>query len=106
MGLFWIWSRDPGVKNLQYSEFMQIVQAHDPAVHLNVKIGRSEIRGEIVTTDVVSEGNATPGKVVETRTFRVQRPDVPDPNLLPRLQEGGHRYQAEDPESPLRGVWS
>src|SRR5262249_51969331 len=43
--LLWLWSRDPGVKTLTYGEFMQIVRANDPAVHLHVKIGRSESHG-------------------------------------------------------------
>src|SRR5262249_47177172 len=107
LGLFWLWPRDPGVKNLDYDDFMQIIRADDAAVHLNVKIGRSEIRGEIVTADVASDGKTVPGKLVETKAFRVRRPpDVSDPDLLRLLRDGGHSYRAEDEESPLRGVWS
>ncbi len=108
MGLFWFFSRDTSVKTLTYGEFLQILQADDPAVRFEkVTVSRAEIRGEIITSDTVSDGKTTPGKLSETRTFRARRPEVLDNELLPKLRDRmGAAFRGEEEESPLRGVWS
>jgi cell division protease FtsH len=105
LAIFWIYLRDPGVKTLTYGEFLQ---ANDPAVKLqNVKIGRSDIRGEIVTNDAVADGKTMPSSLKEMRGFRVRRPEnVPDVDLLKRLGAAGAQFMGEEEESPLRGLWS
>ncbi len=105
--LVWLFLRDPGVKNLTYGEFVQILRANDPAVRLNVKVSRSEIRGEIVTTDQAADGQTTPTKLAEEKTaVRVRRPDVPDNELLPFLRKAGANITGEEEDSPLKTVWS
>jgi cell division protease FtsH len=104
---FWFFGREPSVRNLPYGELMQILQANDPALTLEkVRVGRSEIRGEIVTTDTVSNGKNTTEKLVEKQAFRTRRPEPPDPELLKRLEKIGAAFQGEEEESPLKGVYS
>ncbi|HMF17601.1 MAG TPA: ATP-dependent zinc metalloprotease FtsH [Gemmataceae bacterium] len=104
---FWFFGREPGFRNLPYGELMQILQANDPALTLDkVKVGRSEIRGEIVTSDTVSNGKTTTERLVERQAFRTRRPDPPDAELLKRLEKVGAAYQGEEEESPLKGIYS
>ena len=104
---FWFFGREPGVRNLPYGELMQMLQANDPALTLEkVRVGRSEIRGEIVTADTVSNGKSTTEKLVEKQAFRTRRPEPPDPELLKRLEKVGAAFQGEEEESPLKGVYS
>src|SRR6516165_4017777 len=104
---FWFFTGEPGFRNLPYGELMQILQANDPALTLDkVKVGRSEIRGEIVTADTVSNGKTTTERLVERQTFRTRRPDPPDAELLKRLEKAGAAYQGEEEESPLKGIYS
>ena len=64
--VFWLFNRESSVKILTYGELMQILMADDPGLHLqNVNVGRTEIRGEIVTTDMVSNGKTVPELLVE-----------------------------------------
>src|SRR5438067_1300898 len=72
--VFWFFSREPTAINLKYGELTQILQAKDPAVRfLNVRAGHAEIRGELRTDDLVSDGGAQPSRLTQTRTFRVVR---------------------------------
>ena len=106
---FWFFSREPPGINLRYGELTQILQARDPAVRfLNVRAGHAEIRGELHTNDLVSDGSAQPGRLAQSRTFRVVRKGLEnDPGLIKLLKERvGKEFQGEEEESPLRGVYS
>jgi len=106
--IFWLMNREPAVKILTYGELMQILKADDPALRLqNVNVGRSEIRGEIVTTDTVSNGKTVPEPLVDKHRFRTRVGLAADADLLKRLNaRAGTGYQGEEEESPLRGIYS
>src|SRR5207248_2571375 len=56
--VWWLTNREPSHAVIKYGELLQILNAskHDPNVAVQrVKVGRSDIRGEIVVTDVVSD---------------------------------------------------
>lgn len=106
--LLWLLGHEPPPRNLTYGELMQILAAEDPAVRFqNVHVGRSEIRGEIVTADTVSDGKLIPGRQVDIRPFRTRTGLAADPELLRRLNERvGPGYQGEEDDSALRGLYS
>ena len=57
--VFWLSNREPAYVPLKYGELMQVLQAsrHDPNIVVQkVKVSRTDIRGEIVITDPVSDG--------------------------------------------------
>src|SRR5262249_21055941 len=106
---FWFFNREPTAVTLKYGELTQILQARDPALRLlNVRVAGSEIRGELHTNDVVSDGSAQPARLTQARTFRVARKGLEnDPGLLKLLKERvGKEFQGEEEESALRGVYS
>ncbi|MCC6420654.1 MAG: ATP-dependent zinc metalloprotease FtsH [Gemmataceae bacterium] len=87
---------------------MQILREKDPAARVqNVKVTRTEIRGEIATADAVSDGSTSPGRLAQVKPFRTSRIGVEnDPTLIPLLKDRVKDFQAEEEESPLRGVYS
>jgi cell division protease FtsH len=107
--MLWFFNREPQVKTLSYGELMQILQADDPAVRFqNVLVRRnSEIRGDMVVTETVSDGKTTPGKIVETRPFRTRIGLGNDRDLFRRLdQRVGPNYVVEEEEGPFRAMGS
>src|SRR5262245_47869445 len=86
-----------------------MVQVDDPAVrwqHVKVR-DRVEIRGEIVTSDTVSTGKATPETIVETRPFRTRIGFAGDTDLAKMFRErAGASIQVEEEESALKGIYS
>jgi cell division protease FtsH len=110
LALYWLLNRDPGYTNLKYGELMQVLTAarHDPNVSLQrVKVGHSDIRGEIVTSDPVLDGkdNARHEHVLPFRTLRLGLET--DLKLHELLKETvGSAYQGEEEESPLKGIYS
>src|SRR5262245_6437672 len=73
-GLYWFVNREPTSIVLKYGELMQVLQAQDPGVRLqNVKVTRTEIRGDIVTTDQVSDGSGKAERHVQVKPFRTPR---------------------------------
>ncbi len=75
--VIWFVNRDTQVTSLTYGELMQILQADDPGVHFQKVVVKrnSDIRGEMVSTDAVSDGKATPGKIEEA--LRLSHPHWP-----------------------------
>jgi cell division protease FtsH len=108
-GTFWFFNREPSAITLDYGKLKLLLADQTGAVQFkNVKVGRTEIRGEIVTTDEVSDGGLTPVRQTQTKSFRTPRIGVEgDTALFERLDQavtGG--YQGEEEESTLRGVYS
>jgi cell division protease FtsH len=103
----WIMAnRDPSVIPLKYGELKQVLQA--PGVTFQkVKVGRTEIRGEIVTRDAASDGDQNAAHVAKV-AFRTPRLGLElDPDLQERLDARiGPGYQGEEDESTVRGVSS
>src|SRR5262245_42681253 len=105
-GLYWIVNRDPSGIALKYGELKQILQ--DPTVSFQkVQIGRSEIRGEIVTRDPTSDGkdNAAQARSVPFRTPRIGLELDHD---LQRLLDRhvGSNYQGEEEVTAMQTISS
>jgi cell division protease FtsH len=99
VALFWFLSREPTSVTLQYSELLDVLRAarDNPTITLKkVEVGGTEIHGEIVTADPVSDGeqnNAAP-HVVPFRTSRLGL-DRDTDELLKRLREAGVPHHSE-----------
>lgn len=95
-GLFWVVNREPSGIALKYGELKQILQ--DPTVTFQkVQIGRTEIRGEIVTHDAVSgpKEGASQTRAIPFRTPRIGLElDQDLQRLLDRYV--GPNYQGEE----------
>ncbi|MBI3412077.1 MAG: ATP-dependent zinc metalloprotease FtsH [Planctomycetes bacterium] len=87
---------------------MQILNADDPAVRFrNVAVTRDEVRGEIVSTDSVSDGTSDPTQVVEVRPFRTKIGWAGDPELAKKLNARvGPNYKVDQDDSPLKTLYS
>ncbi len=108
-GLFWFFSREPGAITIHYGQLMQILQEKDPAMRLvNVQVGRGDVRGEIVTSDLVSDGSAQPERLTQVKAFRTRRPPglEADTAFVKRLHERVKEFRAEEEESPLHSAYS
>jgi cell division protease FtsH len=108
--LFWLLHREPATVPLKYGELIQVLQAarHDPHISVQkVKVGRTDIRGEIVTTDPASDGNGGPTHS-QTISFQTQRLGLEnDAELQALLRDAvGPSYQGEEEESPLKSIYS
>ncbi len=103
----WLVNRDNGVTTLKYGEFIQVLAAakQDPSISLQkVTVSQHEVRGEIVTNDVVTDG---PESVRRPRTVRFVTARVPDDKDLPaQLQAARASYKAEDEESAIKSISS
>jgi cell division protease FtsH len=89
---------------LKYGEFKQVLL--DPSVTFQkVHVGRTEIRGEIVTHDTISGAlpNAEPAKPV---TFHTPRAGLEnDPGLQALLDKRvGNAYQGDDEDAMVNGI--
>ena len=106
--LYWLLTREAPYTTLKYGEFIQVLQAarSDPGVGLrDVKVGHSDIRGEIVLNDPVLGGR--PDAVhSQTVAFRAQRVGLEDNPELPRLlrESIGGAWQGEEEESALKSI--
>jgi cell division protease FtsH len=108
-GMYWFFSREPAGITLDYGKLKLLLQDKSGAVQFkNVKVGRTEIHGEIVTTDEVSDGSLTPVRQTQVKSFRTPRVGVEgDFALFQRLDETVRDgYQAEEDDTGLRGVYS
>ena len=104
--IFWFFNHEPSALPLKYGEFKQLLLDRSVTFQ-KVKVGRTEIRGEIVTQDPVSDG----GSNVATKTvkaFRTPRVGLETDFDLQKLLDTriGAGYQAEEDESASRGVYS
>jgi cell division protease FtsH len=102
----WLLTREPAYTTLKYGEFIQVLEAsrRDPAVSVrNVKVGHTEVRGEIVLADAVLDGKQN-GPRTQTVPFRVQRTGLEtDQDLTKLLRETvGGGWQGEEEESFLK----
>jgi cell division protease FtsH len=107
-GGYWFLNREPSYITLSYGKLIQILKSNDPGVSFqNVKVSRTEIRGEIITTDEVSDGDSN-GRRTQVKAFRTPRIGVEvDPELLRRLNDRvGQDYQGEEEESAFKGIFS
>lgn len=108
--ILWFFQREPAGPVLKYGELVQLLHTEPSGVRFqNVRIGPTEIRGEIVTSDLISDGKDTPNRVETIRFFRTPRVGLErDTSELVKLlnQRVGAGYQGEEEESALRGFTS
>jgi cell division protease FtsH len=109
LGLYLFFSREPSSIPLKYGELIQILNAakDDPNISLqDVKVGRGDIRGKVVTSDPVSgaEGEAPREQSVSFRTLRLGLED--DKELHALLKKAAPTYQGEEEESAFKSVYS
>ncbi len=108
MGLaWWLTNREPAPTELRYGELIQVLNASREGGRVsvrNVRVTHAEVRGEIVTTDPVSDGsNATSTQTVRFRTLRTGLEN--DQGLHELLKSAvGAGYEGAEEESPLRAL--
>jgi cell division protease FtsH len=103
-------NREPSPLPLKYGELVQVLEAgrSDPSLSLRkVQVNHSEIRGEIVTSDLAS-GESDGDRATQTFPFRTPRLGLEDdPRLYSLLQQSaGANFQGAEEESPLRVILS
>ncbi|HXG11728.1 MAG TPA: ATP-dependent zinc metalloprotease FtsH [Gemmataceae bacterium] len=107
--VLWLVSRDPGSVSLKYGELIQVLNAArgNPAVTFQkIKVGREDIRGEIVTTDPVSDGEQN-GKQVHVTSFHTLRRGLEgDHELHALLRQVAVDYEGEEEESVFKSLSS
>ncbi len=106
-GVSWfVVNREPLAIPLKYGELKQVLQAPGASFQ-RVKVGRTEIRGEIVTRDPLSDGEQN-GYFLNHVTFRTPRLGLEmDADLQERLDAKiGAGYQGEEEESALKSISS
>src|SRR5262249_31844977 len=104
-GLYWVVNREPASLPLKYGEFKQVLQ--DPTVTFQkVRVGKAEIRGEIVTRDAAT-GVKDKEVVSEVLPFHTPRTGLEQDNDLQRLLDRhAPSYQAEDEQSAFQNATS
>ena len=97
--LIWFVNRDQNVRELSYGNLMHICKADDPTAHFDNVIVRkgSEIRGELIINDTISDGKLETKQVDEKRPFRTRIGLASDVELMQRLDKRvGPNYQGEE----------
>jgi cell division protease FtsH len=89
LGCFWYLLQGSGVREIPYGGLMQILKADDPGLRLQKVAVRHkvDVRGEMVLSDMVSNGTLTPEPITETKEFRTRIGLDSDTELLKRLEE-------------------
>jgi cell division protease FtsH len=108
-GLFWYFNREQSVRELSYGSLMQICKADDPTAHFqNVVVHKgSEIKGEMLITDAISNGKLEPQQADEKRPFRTRIGLASDKELLNRLDKrAGPQYVSAEERPFLDGIQS
>ncbi|MSQ96361.1 MAG: ATP-dependent zinc metalloprotease FtsH [Gemmataceae bacterium] len=103
----WFLNREQNVRELSYGHLMHICKADDPTTHFNnVLIRRgSEIRGELIITDTISDGKLEAQPSEEKKLFRTRIGLASDALLMARLDErAGPNYQGEEERTLQDGL--
>jgi cell division protease FtsH len=104
---FWYVVREPSVRELSYGSLMQISKGDDPTAKLqNVLVQKgSEIRGELLITDTISDGTLKPAQSEDKRAFRTRIGLASDADLLKRVdRRAGAGYQGAEERPFLDGM--
>ncbi len=101
-------TREPTSVPLQYGELIQVLTAarNDPGIVVqHVRVGHSEIRGEVLCADRVSDGKDN-SRFTRSMNFVTNRRGVENDVQLHQLlkQTVGSSYQGEEEESVLKGL--
>ncbi|MFL5329391.1 MAG: ATP-dependent zinc metalloprotease FtsH [Gemmataceae bacterium] len=105
-----LFARENSGQPLRYGEFKKLLGLPGVTFH-NLKVGKADIRGDIVTRDRVSGADSSSGNEAEVGvgrlTFHTARNGVEqDPELITKLDSIGTPYQADDDDSAYRGLLS
>jgi cell division protease FtsH len=110
VGMYWMFYRPQTSVVITYGQLLQMLQNEDSNVRFeDVRVGPSEIRGTIITTDEKSDGTDAPEKHVVEKKFRTPRVGLErDTEALVKLlsQRVGANFRGEEEESALHGVYS
>jgi cell division protease FtsH len=106
---WWGMNREPGYVNLKYGELIQVLSAarRDPDVTVRkVQVGHTDIGGEVVFNDPVSDGSGTTTTKPQTVAFRVQRAGLEnDQGLHALLREtAGPTYEGAEPDTAMKSL--
>lgn len=107
--LYLMITREPNTIPLKYGELIQVLTAArtDPGIVVQrVRVGHTEIRGEILCTDRVSDGQENT-RATQPISFVTSRRGFENDLKLPDLlkQTVGSSYQGEEEESALKGIY-
>ncbi|HTU23127.1 MAG TPA: ATP-dependent zinc metalloprotease FtsH [Gemmataceae bacterium] len=106
--LVWFCNREPAYAHLKYGELIEVLKAsrHSHAVRLQkVQVHRAEIRGEIVTSDLVSGADPS-GRHSQTISFRTPRVGLEEDAGLHDLLKSavGANFQGGEEDSAFKAV--
>jgi cell division protease FtsH len=106
--LGWSYQREPGYVHLKYGELIQILNAsrYGHGVRLQkVQVNRTDIRGEIVTSDLASGADPS-GKHTQTISFRTPRIGLEDDASLHALLQAavGANFQGGEEDSTFKTI--
>jgi cell division protease FtsH len=107
--VFWFMSREQSPRDLSYGSLMHICKADDPTAHFqNVVIYKgSEIKGDLLLTDTISDGKLEPTQSDEKRPFRTRIGLASDAELLARVDKrAGPQYQGAEERPFIEGVYT
>ena len=96
---FWYYSREPNLREISQGSLMSISKAEDPTAHFQKLLIRkgSDIRGDLVVNDVISDGSLKAKQPEERIPFRTRIGLPLDQELLTRLDKiAGPHYQVDD----------
>jgi cell division protease FtsH len=101
-----VFNREQTTQTIPYGKFRQMLQA--PGVTFkNLKVCRTEIRGDVTTQDRVTGPDGTETESPKSFSFRTSRLGVEkDDKLLDLLAAKAPDYEAEPEESPFKGALS
>jgi cell division protease FtsH len=103
----WFMNREQSVRELPYGSLMHICKADDPTARFQKVVIRknSEIKGELLITDTISDGTLKPVKANEEKVFRTRIGLASDPELLKLLDKrAGQHYQGDEERPILEGI--
>jgi cell division protease FtsH len=104
--LYWHFGREPAQTPLKYGELVQVLSVARPGRPVSLQkaqVSQGDVRGELVTTDLVSDGQDNQPHT-QTVRFRTQRTGFErDPAIYALLRDAaGPAYQGAEEESALR----
>src|SRR5262245_26070245 len=109
--LVWLYRADPAAVTLGYGEFKQVLQA--PGVRFqDVRVGKTEIRGNLILRDVVSgpekkePAETLVGDSVPSISFRTPRMGLETDQELQKLLDRhlGVAYKADEDDGLIKGL--
>jgi cell division protease FtsH len=98
-GLYYFYNREPNVRDISQGSLMSISKADDPTAHFQKLLIRkgSDVRGELVVNDAISDGTLKAKQEDERIPFRTRIGLPLDQELLNRLDKrAGPHYQVDD----------